>query len=210
MYMDLTQKQAMIFDFIKEQQMAKGYPPSVREIAAAVGLKSTSTVHSHLSKLEKLGYIRRDPTKPRAIEILNTGSTDGVTGMNQEIIQIPVVGQITAGEPILAEQNIEEYIPLPSLLVQGRDNFVLKVKGESMIGAGILDKDYVIVDRNNHASNSQIVVALINGEYATVKRFFKEDRMVRLQPENEFMDSIILDERNIEVIGIVRGVFRTL
>lgn len=210
MYMDLTQKQAMIFDFIKEQQMAKGYPPSVREIAAAVGLKSTSTVHSHLSKLEKLGYIRRDPTKPRAIEILNTGSTDGVTGMNQEIIQIPVVGQITAGEPILAEQNIEEYIPLPSLLVQGRDNFVLKVKGESMIGAGILDKDYVIVDRNNHASNSQIVVALINGEYATVKRFFKEDRMVRLQPENEFMDSIILDERNIEVIGIVKGVFRTL
>ena len=210
MYMDLTQKQSMIFDFIKEQQMAKGYPPSVREIAAAVGLKSTSTVHSHLSKLEKLGYIRRDPTKPRAIEILNTGSTDGVTGMNQEIIQIPVVGQITAGEPILAEQNIEEYIPLPSLLVQGKDNFVLKVKGESMIGAGILDKDYVIVDRNNHASNSQIVVALINGEYATVKRFFKEDRMVRLQPENEFMDSIVLDERNIEVIGIVRGVFRTL
>ena len=210
MYMDLTQKQSMIFDFIKEQQMAKGYPPSVREIAAAVGLKSTSTVHSHLSKLEKLGYIRRDPTKPRAIEILNTGSTDGVTGMNQEIIQIPVVGQITAGEPILAEQNIEEYIPLPSLLVQGKDNFVLKVKGESMIGAGILDEDYVIVDRNNHASNSQIVVALINGEYATVKRFFKEDRMVRLQPENEFMDSIVLDERNIEVIGIVRGVFRTL
>ena len=210
MYMDLTNKQAMIFEFIKEQQLAKGYPPSVREICTAVGLKSTSTVHSHLNKLEKLGYIRRDPTKPRAIEILNTGSTDGVTGMNQEIIQIPVVGQITAGEPILAEQNIEEYIPLPSLLVQGRDNFVLKVKGESMIGAGILDKDYVIVDRNNHASNSQIVVALINGEYATVKRFFKEDRMVRLQPENEFMDSIILDERNIEVIGIVKGVFRTL
>ena len=210
MYMDLTNKQAMIFEFIKEQQLAKGYPPSVREICTAVGLKSTSTVHSHLNKLEKLGYIRRDPTKPRAIEILNTGSTDGVTGMNQEIIQIPVVGQITAGEPILAEQNIEEYIPLPSVLVQGRDNFILKVKGESMIGAGILDKDYVIVDRNNHASNSQIVVALINGEYATVKRFFKEDRMVRLQPENEFMDSIILDERNIEVIGIVKGVFRTL
>ena len=210
MYMDLTEKQTMIFDFIKEQQSAKGYPPSVREICTAVGLKSTSTVHSHLNKLEKLGYIRRDPTKPRAIEILNTGSTDGVTGMNQEIIQIPVVGQITAGKPILAEQNIEEYIPLPSLLVQGKDNFILKVKGESMIGAGILDKDYVIVDRNNHASNSQIVVALINGEYATVKRFFKEDRTVRLQPENEFMDSIVLDERNIEVIGIVKGVFRTL
>mgnify|MGYP000232937009 CR=1 FL=1 len=210
MYMDLTNKQAMIFEFIKEQQLAKGYPPSVREICSAVGLKSTSTVHSHLNKLEKLGYIRRDPTKPRAIEILNGNSTEDVTGMNQEIIQIPVVGQITAGEPILAEQNIEEYMPLPSILVQGRDNFILKVKGESMIGAGILDKDYVIVDRNNHASNSQIVVALINGEYATVKRFFKEDRLVRLQPENEFMDSIILDERNIEIIGIVRGVFRTL
>ena len=210
MYMDLTDKQAMIFEFIREQQLAKGYPPSVREICAAVGLKSTSTVHSHLNKLEKLGYIRRDPTKPRAIEILNNNSTDDITGMNQEIIQIPVVGQITAGEPILAEQNIEEYIPLPSILVQGKDNFILKVKGESMIGAGILDKDYVIVDRNNHASNSQIVVALINGEYATVKRFFKEDRLVRLQPENEFMDSIILDERNIEIVGIVKGVFRTL
>lgn len=210
MYMDLTNKQAMIFEFIREQQLSKGYPPSVREICSAVGLKSTSTVHSHLNKLEKLGYIRRDPTKPRAIEILNGNSLGDVTGMNQEIIPIPVVGQITAGEPILAEQNIEEYIPLPSNLIQGRDNFILKVKGESMIGAGILDKDYVIVDRNNHASNSQIVVALINGEYATVKRFFKEDRLVRLQPENEFMDSIILDERNIEIVGIVKGVFRTL
>ncbi|MEW9080192.1 transcriptional repressor LexA [Terrisporobacter glycolicus] len=210
MYMDLTNKQAMIFEFIKDQQLSKGYPPSVREICSAVGLKSTSTVHSHLNKLEKLGYIRRDPTKPRAIEILSGNSLGDVTGMNQEIIPIPVVGQITAGEPILAEQNIEEYIPLPSNLIQGKDNFILKVKGESMIGAGILDKDYVIVDRNNHASNSQIVVALINGEYATVKRFFKEDRLVRLQPENEFMDSIILDERNIEIVGIVRGVFRTL
>ncbi|HBI90973.1 MAG TPA: transcriptional repressor LexA [Terrisporobacter glycolicus] len=208
--MDLTNKQAMIFEFIREQQLSKGYPPSVREICSAVGLKSTSTVHSHLNKLEKLGYIRRDPTKPRAIEILNGNSLGDVTGMNQEIIPIPVVGQITAGEPILAEQNIEEYIPLPSNLIQGKDNFILKVKGESMIGAGILDKDYVIVDRNNHASNSQIVVALINGEYATVKRFFKEDRLVRLQPENEFMDSIILDERNIEIVGIVKGVFRTL
>ena len=211
MYLDLTSKQAMIFEFIKEQQLAKGYPPSVREICSAVGLKSTSTVHSHLNKLEKLGYIRRDPTKPRAIEILNNNNNDNdVLGINQEIIPIPVVGQITAGEPILAAQNIEEYIPLPANLVQGKDNFILRVKGESMIGAGILDKDYVIVDKNNHASNSQIVVALINGEYATVKRFFKEDRLVRLQPENEFMDSIILDERNIEIIGIVKGVFRTL
>lgn len=210
MYLDLTEKQAMIFEYIKEQQLLKGYPPSVREICAAVGLKSTSTVHSHLNKLEKLGYIRRDPTKPRAIEILANNKDDDALGLNQEIIPIPVVGQITAGEPVLANENIEEYLPLPANLIKGRDNFILRVKGESMIGAGILDKDYVIVDRCNHASNSQIVVALINGEYATVKRFFKEDRLVRLQPENEFMDSIILDERNIEIVGIVKGVFRTI
>ena len=209
MYLDLTEKQAMIFEYIKEQQLLKGYPPSVREICSAVGLKSTSTVHAHLNKLEKLGYIRRDPTKPRAIEILSNNEED-LPGINQEIIPLPIVGQITAGEPILAEQNIDEYLPLPANLVKGKENFILRVKGESMIGAGILDKDYVIVDKNSHASNSQIVVALINGEYATVKRFFKEDRLVRLQPENEFMDSIVLDERNIEILGIVTGVFRTL
>ena len=209
MYLDLTDKQVAIFEYIKEQQLLKGYPPSVREICSAVGLKSTSTVHAHLNKLEKLGYIRRDPTKPRAIEILSNTEED-LPGINQEIIPLPIVGQITAGEPILAEQNIDEYLPLPANLVKGKENFILRVKGESMIGAGILDKDYVIVDKNSHASNSQIVVALINGEYATVKRFFKEDRLVRLQPENEFMDSIVLDERNIEILGIVTGVFRTL
>ena len=209
MYLDLTDKQVAIFEYIKEQQLLKGYPPSVREICSAVGLKSTSTVHAHLNKLEKLGYIRRDPTKPRAIEILSNNEED-LPGINQEIIPLPIVGQITAGEPILAEQNINEYLPLPANLVKGKENFILRVKGESMIGAGILDKDYVIVDKNSHASNSQIVVALINGEYATVKRFFKEDRLVRLQPENEFMDSIVLDERNIEILGIVTGVFRTL
>ena len=209
MYVDLNEKQIEIFEFIKEQQLLKGYPPSVREICAAVGLKSTSTVHGHLNKLEKLGYIRRDPTKPRAIEILSNIKDDAL-GLNQEIIPIPLVGQITAGDTILANENIEEYFPLPANLVKGNDNFILRVKGESMIGAGILDKDYVIVDRSNYAVNSDIVVALINGEYATVKRFFKEDRLVRLQPENEFMDSIVLDERNIEVIGVVRGVFRTL
>ena len=209
MYLDLTDKQVAIFEYIKEQQLLKSYPTSIREICSAVGLKSTSTVHAHLNKLEKLGYIRRDPTKPRAIEILSNNEED-LPGINQEIIPLPIVGQITAGEPILAEQNIDEYLPLPANLVKGKENFILRVKGESMIGAGILDKDYVIVDKNSHASNSQIVVALINGEYATVKRFFKEDRLVRLQPENEFMDSIVLDERNIEILGIVTGVFRTL
>ena len=206
MYSNLSNKQAMILEFIKEQQSEKGYPPSVREMCNYVGLKSTATVHSHLKTLEELGYIRRDPTKPRAIEVL----LDTIDGINQEIISIPVIGQITAGEPILAQQNIEEYIPLPANLVKGNDNFILKVKGESMINAGILNKDYVIVDRSSYANNSQIVVALINGEHATVKRFFKEGNMVRLQPENEFMDPIILNEKSVEIIGIVKGVFRAL
>lgn len=205
MYSDLIKRQEMILKFIKEQQLIKGYPPSVREICDSVGLKSTSTVQSHLNKLEKLGYIRRDPTKSRTIEIL-----DSINEINHEIISIPVIGQITAGEPILAQQNIEEYIPLPSSLVKGNDNFILKVKGESMINAGILNKDYVIVDRSSYADNSQIVVALINGEHATVKRFFKEGNLVRLQPENEFMDPLILNEKNVEILGIVRGVFRKL
>lgn len=205
MYSDLIKRQEMILKFIKEQQLIKGYPPSVREICDSVGLKSTSTVQSHLNKLEKLGYIRRDPTKSRTIEIL-----DSVNEINQEIISILVIGQITAGEPILAQQNIEEYIPLPANLVKGNDNFILKVKGESMINAGILNKDYVIVDRSSYADNSQIVVALINGEHATVKRFFKEGNMVRLQPENEFMDPLILNEKSVEIIGVVKGVFRTL
>lgn len=205
MYSDLTNKQKLILEYIKEQQSEKGYPPSVREMCNYVGLKSTSTVHSHLKTLEELGYIRRDPTKPRAIEVL-----DSINEINQEIISIPVIGQITAGEPILAQQNIEEYIPLPASLVKGNDNFILKVKGESMINAGILNKDYVIVDRTNYADNGQIVVALINCEHATVKRFFKEGNMVRLQPENEFMDPLILNEKSVEIIGIVKGVFRTL
>ncbi|GAA3663650.1 transcriptional repressor LexA [Asaccharospora irregularis] len=211
MYLDLTDKQVLILEFIKSQIIEKGYPPAVREICDAVGLKSTSTVHSHLNKLEKLGYIRKDPTKPRAIEVLDGGNSNSVSGINQEILNLPLVGQITAGEPILAEQNIEEYIPLPASIVKGTNNFVLKVKGESMIKAGILDKDYVIVDKKNTASNSQIVVALINGEAATVKRFFKEeDNTIRLQPENDFMSPMILDARNVEIIGVVTGVFRVI
>lgn len=207
---ELSNKQLMILEFIKEQLLAKGYPPSVREICQAVGLKSTSTVHSHLNKLEKLGYIRRDPTKPRAIEILdgsNVFANNNNTVM-QEMINLPLVGQVTAGEPILAQQNIQEYIPLPAQLIKGTDNFLLKVKGESMINAGILDNDYVIVDKGATASNSQIVVALVNKESATVKRFFKEGNNVRLQPENDFMDPIILNERDVEIVGTVTGVFR--
>ena len=148
MYLDLTDKQVAIFEYIKEQQLLKGYPPSVREICSAVGLKSTSTVHAHLNKLEKLGYIRRDPTKPRAIEILSNNEED-LPGINQEIIPLPIVGQITAGEPILAEQNIAEYLPLPANLVKGKENFILRVKGESMIEAGILENDVIVVKIRN-------------------------------------------------------------
>ena len=207
---ELSNKQLMILEFIKEQLLAKGYTPSVREICQAVGLKSTSTVHSHLNKLEKLGYIRRDPTKPRAIEILDGGNVfaNNNNTVMQEMINLPLVGQVTAGEPILAQQNIQEYIPLPAQLIKGTDTFLLKVKGESMINAGILDNDYVVVDKGATASNSQIVVALVNKESATVKRFFKEGNNVRLQPENDFMDPIILNERDVEIVGTVTGVFR--
>ena len=207
---ELSNKQLMILEFIKEQLLAKGYPPSVREICQAVGLKSTSTVHSHLNKLEKLGYIRRDPTKPRAIEILDGGNVfaNNNNTVMQEMINLPLVGQVTAGEPILAQQNIQEYIPLPAQLIKGTDTFLLKVKGESMINAGILDNYYVVVDKGATASNSQIVVALVNKESATVKRFFKEGNNVRLQPENDFMDPIILNERDVEIVGTVTGVFR--
>ena len=210
MYLDLNEKQVLVLEFIKEQLAAKGYPPSVREICSAVDIKSTSTVHGYLNKLESKGYIRRDPTKPRAIEVLGLSSDSNVSGLNQEIVNIPLVGHITAGQPILAVENIDEYVPLPVNLVKGSDNFILRVKGESMINAGILNDDYIVVDRKNTASNSQIVVALINGESSTVKRFFKEGNLVRLQPENEFMEPLILDERYVDIIGVVTGVFRTL
>ena len=210
MYLDLTNKQIMILEFIKDQLTQKGYPPSVREICAAVDLRSTSTVHSHLNKLEKLGYIRRDATKPRAIEVLDSNKGEGINGLNQEVLHLPVIGQITAGEPIFAEQNIEEYIPLPANLVIGKENFILKVKGESMINSGILDGDYVIVDKASTASNSQIVVALVGQDSATVKRFFREENHIRLQPENEFMEQIILDPSEVNIIGHVKGVFRVI
>lgn len=206
MYLDLNTKQKMILEFIKEQIALKGYPPSVREICDAVGLKSTSTVHSHLNKLEKHGYIRKDATKPRAIEVLDGNKIT----FNKEILNLPLVGQVTAGQPILAEENIEEYIPFPANFIKGNDNFVLKVKGDSMINAGILNGDYVIVNRKNTSSNGEIIVALIHKEYATVKRFFNEDNMIRLQPENNFMDPIILNHKDVEIIGIVTGVFRVI
>ena len=204
---ELSNKQLMILEFIKEQLLAKGYPPSVREICQAVGLKSTSTVHSHLNKLEKLGYIRRDPTKPRAIEILDGGNVfaNNNNTVMQEMINLPLVGQVTAGEPILAQQNIQEYIPLPAQLIKGTDTFLLKVKGESMINAGIFDGDYIMVRQQNVASNGEMIVALVD-DSATVKTFYKENGHYRLQPENDSMDPIIVDD--VQILGKVCGVFR--
>ena len=211
MYLDLSNKQVAILEFIKEQIALKGYPPSVREMCIAVGLKSTSTVHSHMNKLEKLGYIRKDPTKPRAIEVLDKArDDDDVIGLHQEMINLPLIGQITAGEPIFAEQNIEEYIPLPASLVSGKDNFVLRVKGDSMVNAGILNGDYVVVDKKNTAANGQMVAALVENEKATVKTFYKEDGKIRLQPENDFMEPFIFEDAQVQIIGIVTGVFRVL
>ena len=211
MYSNLTDKQIAILEFIKSEISKKGYPPAVREICDAVNLRSTSTVHSHLNKLEKLGYIRKDPTKPRAIEVLDKArDDDDVMGLHQEMINLPLIGQITAGEPIFAEQNIEEYIPLPASLISGKDNFVLRVKGDSMVNAGILNGDYVVVDKKNTAANGQMVAALVENEKATVKTFYKEDGKIRLQPENDFMEPFIFEDAQVQIIGIVTGVFRVL
>lgn len=206
MYSNLTEKQIEILNFLKEELNRKGYPPSVREICSAVDLKSTSTVHSHLNKLEEKGYIRKDPTKPRAIEILDFNN-ENFFG-RKEIINIPLVGSVTAGSPILAVENIEDFIPLPSSLIEVNNTFMLKVKGESMIDAGILDGDYIIVNQQSVARNGEIVVALIEDNEATVKRFFKEKNQIRLQPENQHMDPIYVDDAKI--LGIVKGVFRVI
>lgn len=201
----LNKRQTEIFSFIKHFLIDKGYPPSVREICKAVGLKSTSTVHGYLSQLEKLGLIKRDPTKPRAIDLLE----DKPWQEQEALIAVPLVGQVTAGVPILAVENIEEVYPLPQSLLGTRDDtFMLSVKGESMIKAGIFDGDYIIVRRQNHAYDSDIVVALVNNETATVKRFFKEPDRIRLQPENDSMLPIY--EENVSILGKVIGVYRRL
>ncbi len=199
----LTERQRQILQFIKEEIRAKGYPPSVREIGEAIGLSSSSTVHGHMSRLEEKGYIRRDPTKPRAIEVLD-GS--GATPLRRTVT-VPVVGRVTAGQPILAEQSVEDHFPLPADFVRADEAnlFFLTVQGESMIEAGILDGDYVLVHRQQNAINGDIVVALIEDE-ATVKRFYKEQGHIRLQPENRFMDPIIVPTCQIlgKVIGLIR------
>ena len=202
-YGKISDKQREILEYIKNEILNKGYPPAVREICEAVHLKSTSSVHSHLETLEKNGYIRRDPTKPRAIEILD----DDFNLTRREIVNVPMLGQVAAGEPILATENIENYFPIPAEFMPNKDTFMLRVKGESMINAGILNGDSVLVKQQPDAENGDIVVALVD-DSATVKTFYKEDGHFRLQPENDTMDPIIVDE--CTVLGKVFGVFRFL
>jgi repressor LexA len=207
MMSNLSKRQQLILDFIKKEVREKGYPPSVREIGQAVGLASSSTVHGHLSRLEKKGYIRRDPTKPRAIEILDESFNRQNKPELVPTTYVPVIGKVTAGSPITAVENIEEYFPLPDKFASKDDElFMLLVEGDSMIEAGIHDRDYVIVRRQNDANNGEIVVALTDENEATVKRFFKEKNSIRLQPENSALSPIIL--KNVTILGKVIGVFR--
>ena len=197
----ISAKQQEILEYIKEEILHKGYPPAVREICEAVHLRSTSSVHAHLETLENKGYIRRDATKPRAIEIVD----DQFNLTRRELVNVPIVGQVAAGQPILAEENIEDYFPIPAGMMPNKESFMLKVKGESMINAGILDGDLILVKQQTTAENGDKVVALID-DSATVKTYYKEDGHYRLQPENDYMDPIIVDE--VSILGKVFGVFR--
>lgn len=201
----LSKRQQDILDFIKLKVKQKGYPPSVREIGEAVGLASSSTVHGHLSRLENKGYIRRDPTKPRAIEVLDT-DLSGISSVPS--VNVPMIGKVTAGSPITAIENVNEYFPLPAHMVHEDNVFMLEIMGDSMVNAGILDGDYVIVRQQATANNGDIVVAMTEEDEATVKRFYKEKDHFRLQPENDSLDPIILPE--VSVLGKVIGVYRMM
>ena len=200
-YGRITKKQTEILEYIKSQILNKGYPPSVRDICTAVNEKSTSSVHAHLETLEKNGYIRRDPTKPRAIEIID----DNFNLTRREVVNVPLIGQVAAGQPLLAVENITSYFPIPAEFIPKEEVFMLNVKGESMVNAGIYDGDQIIVKQQSTASNGEIVVALVD-DSATVKRFYKENGHIRLQPENDFMEPIIVD--SCEIIGKVIGLIR--
>jgi repressor LexA len=203
----ISNRQQAILEFIKREVREKGYPPSVREIGEAVGLASSSTVHGHLDRLEKKGLIRRDPTKPRAIEVLDDDNEDQLP-FPLAITRVPVVGKVTAGVPITATENIEEYFPLPAHFTGDHDVFMLTVKGDSMIEAGIHDGDYVIVRQQQTAQNGDIVVAMTEDDEATVKRFYKERDHIRLQPENAAMEPIRL--KHVTILGKVIGLFRSI
>lgn len=200
-YGRITTKQQEILDYIKSQILTKGYPPAVREICEAVNLKSTSSVHSHLETLEKNGYIRRDPTKPRAIEIMD----DEFNITRREMVSVPILGNVAAGQPLLAVENIQEYFPIPAEYMPNSEVFMLNVKGESMVNVGIFDGDRILVEQTPTAQNGEIVVALID-DSVTVKTYYKENGHYRLQPENDFMDPIIVDE--LSILGRVIGLFR--
>lgn len=202
-YGKITAKQQEILEYIKNEILNKGYPPAVREICDAVQLKSTSSVHSHLESLEKNGYIRRDPTKPRAIEIID----DNFNLTRREVVNVPILGTVAAGSPLLAVENVENYFPIPSEFMPNQESFMLVVKGDSMINIGIFDGDKVLVQQQSTAQNGDIVVALVE-DSATVKRFFKENGQYRLQPENDTLDPIIVKE--VTILGKVFGVFRFL
>ena len=199
----ISPKQQEILEYIKSQILERGFPPAVRDICEAVHLKSTSSVHSHLETLEKNGYIRRDPTKPRAIEILD----ESFNFTRREMVNVPMVGRVAAGEPLLAEQNVENYFPIPMEFMPNNQTFMLRVKGDSMINIGIFDGDLVIVEQRQTARNGEVIVALVE-DGATVKRFFKEEGVFRLQPENDALDPIIVKE--VQILGKVIGVFRFL
>ena len=202
-YGKINSKQREILEYIKQEILNKGYPPAVREICEAVHLKSTSSVHSHLETLEKNGYIRRDPTKPRAIEIID----DNFNLTRREVVNVPIIGQVAAGQPLLAVENIENYFPIPTEFMPNAETFMLKVKGDSMINAGIFNGDKILVQKQSDAQNGDIVVALVD-DSATVKTFYKEDGHFRLQPENDTMDPIIVNECSI--LGKVFGIMRFL
>ena len=201
---DLTKRQKEIFDFISGYASKHGYPPTVREIGKAVGLTSSSTVHAHLANLEKIGLLRRDPTKPRAIELLIDKAKKAIRGQG-----LPVVGRVAAGEPLLAEENIEEYVEVPEAIGGDESDYVLRVKGDSMVDEQIRDGDYIVVNSRQTAENGEMVVALVGGDSATVKKFYRErDGRIRLQPANELMPPIYVHENDITIQGIVVGVLR--
>ncbi len=200
-YGKISEKQREILEYIKSEILNKGYPPAVRDICEAVHLKSTSSVHSHLETLEKNGYIRRDPTKPRAIEIID----DSFNLVRREVVNVPLLGRVAAGEPLLAVENVESYFPIPAEYMPNQECFMLTVKGESMVNAGILDGDEILVQRQSDAQNGDMVVALLD-DSATVKTFYKEDGYYRLQPENDTMDPILVD--HVKILGKVFGIMR--
>lgn len=204
-YGKISKKQSEILEYMKNEILNRGFPPSVREICEAVNLKSTSSVHAHLETLEKNGYIRRDPTKPRAIEIVD----DNFNLVRRETVNVPIIGKVAAGEPLLAVENIDGYFPIPAEFMPKNQAFMLVVQGESMINAGIFDGDYVVVEQQETANNGEKIVALVE-DSATVKTFYKEDDLIRLQPENDYLEPIIVhpEKQSFQILGKVIGVFR--